>query len=93
MTWNGMPDFFASYIWTDGKDIYYSKDSNQYILEKDKILLGNNGTFSPISIKKFTKTLTQELPCLPETPSADGTYTLQVTVTDGTPTYSWISAG
>jgi hypothetical protein len=28
----------------------------------------------------------------PDTPSTDGTYTLQCTVADGIPTYSWVSA-
>ena len=28
----------------------------------------------------------------PDTPSTDGTYTLQCVVADGVPTYSWISA-
>lgn len=28
----------------------------------------------------------------PELPSADGTYTLQCTVTDGTPSVTWVSA-
>ena len=27
---------------------------------------------------------------LPNTPTADGTYTLKCTITDGIPTYSWI---
>lgn len=32
-----------------------------------------------------------KLPRIPEAPSIDGTYILQATVTNGTPTYSWIS--
>lgn len=89
-TWSGMPSFYAGDLWTDGRDIYYSNNSNHYVLEKDKILLGNAGTFSLVSAKKFTKTFIQELLCLPEAPSTDGTYTLQVIVTDGIPTYSWV---
>lgn len=34
-----------------------------------------------------------KLPRIPEAPSTDGTYILQATVTNGTPTYSWVSAG
>ena len=34
-----------------------------------------------------------KLPRIPSAPSTDGTYVLQATVTNGTPTYSWISAG
>jgi len=30
--------------------------------------------------------------CLPETPSTDGTYLLQVVVSNGMPTYSWVAA-
>jgi len=91
-TWDELTTLYGWYIWSDGENIYYSENAKQYILGKgNKILLGNNGTFSPVSVEKFTKTLTQELPCLPEAPSADGTYTLQVTVTNGIPTYNWIS--
>lgn len=34
-----------------------------------------------------------KLPRIPEAPSTDGTYILQAIVTNGIPTYSWISAG
>lgn len=34
-----------------------------------------------------------KLPRIPSAPSTDGTYILQATVTNGIPTYSWISAG
>ena len=34
-----------------------------------------------------------KIPRIPSAPTADGTYTLQATVTNGTPTYSWVSAG
>ena len=33
MTWNGLTEFIGSYIWTDGKNYYYSQDDKQYILE------------------------------------------------------------
>lgn len=89
-TWSGMPKMLASYIWTDGENIYYSYNSNQYILGKNKILLGNNGTFSPVTLEQFTGTLMQKFPRIPKAPATDGTYTLQVNVTNGTPAYSWV---
>ncbi len=33
-TWNGFTSFSGTNIWTDGKDIYYSSGSNQYVLHK-----------------------------------------------------------
>ena len=33
-TWNGLAKFEGAYIWTDGDNIYYSKSSEQYVLDK-----------------------------------------------------------
>ena len=33
-TWNGLTSFHANSVWTDGDNIYYSKDSEQYVLTK-----------------------------------------------------------
>lgn len=33
-TWNGLTSFDRTNIWTDGTDIYYSKSSNQYVLDR-----------------------------------------------------------
>ena len=33
-TWNGLTNFYNSYIWTDGENIYYSNNSNQYVLDR-----------------------------------------------------------
>ena len=33
-TWSGLTSFNGGSIWTDGDNIYYSKDSNHYILDK-----------------------------------------------------------
>ena len=33
-TWNGLTDFNGNRIWTDGENIYYSQDSNQFVLNK-----------------------------------------------------------
>ena len=33
-TWNGLTSFNGSFVWTDGDNIYYSKSSDQYILDK-----------------------------------------------------------
>ena len=30
-TWNGLTSFSSKYIWTDGTNIYYSDDSEQYV--------------------------------------------------------------
>lgn len=41
MTWNGLTDFKAEYIWSDGENIYYSNNDSrvgfagQYVLDKD----------------------------------------------------------
>ena len=34
-TWNGLTNFDGYRIWTDGTNIYYSKDTQQYILRGD----------------------------------------------------------
>ena len=34
-TWNGMNQFSGTYIWTDGTDIYYSYNKNQYVLDRE----------------------------------------------------------
>ena len=81
----------TSNLWTDGDNIYLSYNSNQYeIFTDDIILLASNNTFEPTSVKKLTKMLTQEFPRIPTPPATDGTYTLQVVVSNGTPTYSWV---
>ena len=33
-TWSGMTSFYGREIWTDGDNIYYSNNSNQYVLNK-----------------------------------------------------------
>ena len=33
----GLTSFDGRYIWTDGKDIYYSKDSSQYVLDRSTL--------------------------------------------------------
>ena len=33
-TWSGLTSFYSYYIWTDGKEIYYSNGSQQYVLNK-----------------------------------------------------------
>ncbi|MBR4418771.1 MAG: InlB B-repeat-containing protein, partial [Clostridia bacterium] len=35
MTWNGLTSFFGEYVWTDGVSTYYSKGSEQYILDRE----------------------------------------------------------
>ena len=51
-------------------------------------------TYQPYA--KTNKQLTDELNAvkgqIPNSPTADGTYNLSVTVVNGTPTYSWVSA-
>ena len=32
--WNGLTSFIGDRIWTDGENVYYSSDSDQYILDK-----------------------------------------------------------
>ena len=34
-TWNGLSSFTGSYIWTDGKNTYYSYENKQYVLNGD----------------------------------------------------------
>ena len=34
-TWNGLTDFYAGNVWTDGTNIYYSSSTNHYILNGD----------------------------------------------------------
>ena len=33
-TWNGFTDFYGTYIWTDGENIYYSARADQYVLDR-----------------------------------------------------------
>ena len=33
-TWNGLTDFNGYYVWSDGTDLYYSKESSQYVWDK-----------------------------------------------------------
>ena len=33
-SWTGLTNFYGENIWTDGKNIYYSSSSNQYVLDK-----------------------------------------------------------
>ena len=33
-TWTGLTNFSGEYIWSDGTNIYYSKDSTQYVLNR-----------------------------------------------------------
>ena len=35
MNWNGLTSFSASYVWTDSDDIYYSYNTDQYVLNKE----------------------------------------------------------
>ena len=35
MTWNGLTSFYGSDLWTDGENVYYSKDEEQYILKEN----------------------------------------------------------
>lgn len=54
------------------------------------MFMGSNaGAFSSLVIEY---SVTDETNTLPNKPSSDGTYTLQCVVSDGVPTYSWISA-
>ena len=34
-TWNGYTSIYGTYIWTDGENIYYSRDTSQYVLNKE----------------------------------------------------------
>ena len=34
-TWKGLTNFEGQFIWTDGKNIYYSEDDKQYVLNGD----------------------------------------------------------
>lgn len=34
-TWNGLADFNGRYVWSDGTHIYYSKETEQYVLNGD----------------------------------------------------------
>lgn len=34
-TWNGLTDFYAGSIWTDGLNIYYSRVNKQYVLNQE----------------------------------------------------------
>jgi hypothetical protein len=33
-TWTGFTSFQGNYIWTDGENIYYSNNTDQYVLDK-----------------------------------------------------------
>ena len=33
-TWTGFTSFYGNYIWTDGENVYYSSNTNQYVLDK-----------------------------------------------------------
>ena len=46
-------------------------------------------TYTPYA--KTNKELTEDVKRIPTAPTTDGTYSLKVTVADGTPTYSWVS--
>lgn len=35
MTWNGLSEFYGYGVWTDGLSYYYSKDTAQYVLDKE----------------------------------------------------------
>lgn len=88
INWNNL-SFYGKNIWTDGINIYCTQDYNEYQLfsRSPKILASNfDNEFIPIDVQTFMKENSQ----FPVPPTTDGTYTLQVTVTDGTPTYSWV---
>lgn len=77
-------DDFGSMYWTQtsgvpqGVEIFYPYD---YKAAVDTILNEVNGD--------VTKLVTAEK--VPDAPSSNGTYVLKVTVSDGTPTYSWVA--
>ena len=86
-TWIGLSSMYGAQIWKEGENIYYSYLQTQYEFNKkykDKLLLGQNGEFSPIDATGII---------LPTAPSSDGTYILQCVISNGTPTYSWVTQG
>ena len=47
-TWNGFTSFYGNYIWTDRNNIYYSNNSEQYVLDK------STSTWNPKTWNGFT---------------------------------------
>ena len=90
ITWdNWTPSFQGNQIWTDGTHIYYSYESTHYVLDRhEKVLVSdaNTGEWLQTNIKDF---MTNYLH-IPQTPTADGTYILTASVTNGMSTYRWI---
>ena len=94
--WAGLKNFYGNQVWTDGDKYYYSYSSDQYELVghptlSDYILMSEKGAINGVAALDNTgKVLSSQLP-FSSPSSTDGTYILQATVTNGTPTYSWVS--
>ena len=75
-------DFQITYVDEFELDIDFKHNEQLYNLNVVITKVSDNYT--------LTKTITA-IPSIPNAPTIDGTYTLQVTVASGTPTYSWES--
>jgi hypothetical protein len=73
-------------------------DISQYLSDDNTLAVEPGGTVSfPSSLGDdyripVPSSVEYTIDLAPDTPSTDGTYTLRCTVTDGVPTYSWVSA-
>lgn len=81
----------------NGLSLVATSGSYNDLLNKPEMLVkpGESGAYYlSVYTEAGTDTLTSvwaDLPLYPDPPTTDGTYTLQVVVTDGTPVYSWVS--
>ena len=88
-------NYYKFGVWGVGP--YDDPDFNAYPIEiaisPTRIYIASSSDFSYIKITA-TKAVSVEKYArlgLPEAPAADGSYILQTTVTNGTPTYTWVS--
>lgn len=72
----------------DGRQYYFTKSSKDSTETEFTFYNYELGLKATVDSNKYC-TIT-EIPKLPAPPSTDGTYTLQCTVSSGTPTYSWV---
>ena len=53
MVWTNLTFFYGAFIWTDGDNIYYSYESNHYVLDKSTSTWVSK-TWNGIKISKLT---------------------------------------